>query len=429
MTTMHDLLEERAKTVAAMRQLADAPKGTGGDLSEEQAEQFDSLKGDLESFEKRIQRQALLDAAERRMQGETIAGTGDNRLDAQIGRFRLTRAIGGRLDADVDDALEREVGQELARRSGRSYEGIPVPLAALVETRVLTTGGDASNVIETDVMANEFIDALRPATVVGALGARFLTGLRGDIALPRMDALTPAAAWVAENAALTAADHSFDQVTGTPKHLGLLTEFSRKVFLQSDPSIEQVVRNDFQRKLAAGVDLAALNGSGSGAQPTGILQTTGIGSVSGASAAPDWDDIVNTTRAVDVANAGGGSMGWTMNGYFVAKLRRILKVSADAGAGFLMNDDGRVAGFNVAPTSQMPGAPTDSPPVDGTALFGNWSDLIVAFWGDQAADILVNPFETTAYSKGNIQIRAFVDADILVRHAAAFAEYDAVDLA
>ena len=88
MTTLHDLLEERARTVAAMRELADAPKGKDGDLSEEQAATFDTLKGDLESLEKRVERQALLDQAERRMQGETIAGTGDGKLDAQKGRFR-----------------------------------------------------------------------------------------------------------------------------------------------------------------------------------------------------------------------------------------------------------------------------------------------------------------------------------------------------
>jgi hypothetical protein len=40
-----------------------------------------------------------------------------------------------------------------------------------------------------------------------------------------------------------------------------------------------------------------------------------------------------------------------------------------------------------------------------------WSEL----------DILVNPFESAAYSKGNVQIRAMVTVDIAVRHPESFA--------
>ena len=47
----------------------------------------------------------------------------------------------------------------------------------------------------------------------------------------------------------------------------------------SHPDIEQLIRNDFVALLADAIDTAAINGSGSSNQPTGILQTSGIGSV------------------------------------------------------------------------------------------------------------------------------------------------------
>ena len=46
--------------------------------------------------------------------------------------------------------------------------------------------------------------------------------------------------------------------------------------LQSNPEIESTIRNGFVAVIANAIDAAALNGSGSSNQPTGILQTTGV---------------------------------------------------------------------------------------------------------------------------------------------------------
>ena len=46
-----------------MREIADAPKGEGGDLTQDQAEKFDTLKGELAAVDKRIERQSILDAS------------------------------------------------------------------------------------------------------------------------------------------------------------------------------------------------------------------------------------------------------------------------------------------------------------------------------------------------------------------------------
>ena len=67
----------------------------------------------------------------------------------------------------------------------------------------------------------------------------------------------------------------------TPKTVGALSKFSRLMDLQSTPDIEQLIRADFVALLADAIDAAAINGSGSSNQPLGILQTSGIGSVSG----------------------------------------------------------------------------------------------------------------------------------------------------
>lgn len=419
MEKISDLIEQRAKIAAAMREIADKPAGKDGDLSEAQAKTFDGFKTDLDNIEKRIERQNILDEVDRRADGKTILTSGDDKFDAECRQVSLVRAIAYQTDPrSVDAGREIEVSKELAHRAGRATEGLMMPLAAMIpERRVLTVGaGTADQLVQTSVLEAEFIDALRPSSVAIALGARSLTDLRGDIALPKLNALTPVASWFVEDTAITADDHAFSQVPGSPKHLGLLTEYSRKTLLQTSPQIEGIVRADFAAKLGAGIDLAVLKGTGAAGQPTGITATAGINTKSSASAAPTWADVVNTMAAVKAADAPQDSLGWAMNAWGEAAFKRTVKVAAEPQ--YLMGDGTDMAGAPVATSSQLAGDPNNSPPTDFEVIFGSWGQVIVAFWS--GVEILVNPYESTAYSKGNVQVRGIIDGDVLVRHPAAF---------
>ena len=124
--TIRELMEKRSKLVADMRAIAEKPEGEGGDLSKEQETRFTSLKAELEATEKALSRQSLLDEAERRMQGEPITGTEDDKLDTELRKFSLIRAIAGQCpDLNVDWGRERELSQELQRRSGRTAFPFP----------------------------------------------------------------------------------------------------------------------------------------------------------------------------------------------------------------------------------------------------------------------------------------------------------------
>jgi HK97 family phage major capsid protein len=414
------LLEKRTQLIADMRSLTNSPAGEGGDLSTEQITKFDQFKTELESIEKNIERQRVIDEAERRMNGESLTSRGDGRFEDLCKEASLTRAIQAQIDPrSVDAGREIEISKELARRSGRNPQGIFVPLNALVERRVQTVGADAQYIKATNVLASEFIDVLRPASVLGALGARFLTGLRDDVSIPKMDEYTPTVTWleIEGTSALTSADHSFTAVTGAPHVCGILTTWSRKTLLQSNPSIEQLVRADFTAKLAAAIDLAGLAGTGATGQPEGILTNSSISEETLSGNAVTWSDVLNMIAAVLGANVRGGSMGWTFNAYVQAYLRKTVKESG--GEIYVMEEPNSLAGYPVEITSQMDGF-NGSPAVAGKMLFGDFSQVILAFWGDSGADILVNPYESTAYLAGNVLIRAFIDCDVLIRHPEGF---------
>lgn len=422
-----ELLERRSQIITEMRGITASPAGDAGDLSTEQTTKFDSLKTALESIEKNIERQRVIDEAERRMSGETLTTRGDGKFEDLCRDFSLQRAIASQIDPrGVDAGREIEISRELSRRCGRAAQGIRVPLGAIAEQRVQTVAADAQYIKATNVLADQFIDALRPASVLGTLGARFLTGLRDDISIPKMDALTPAVTWLETEgtSALTTADHSFTAVTGSPHICGLLTTWSRKTMMQSNPSIEQLVRADFTAKLAAAIDLAGIAGTGATGQPTGILGS-GINEETLSGNAVTWDNVLGMIAQVQGADVRGGRFGWTFNSFVQAYLRGMLKVTA--GEIYIMEEPNSLAGYPVEITSQMEGY-NGSPAVAGSMLFGDFSQVILAFWGDGGADILVNPYESTAYHRGNVLIRAFVDCDVLIRHPEGFCFCEGITL-
>ena len=294
---MKNLLEKRSRLTADLRALLEKPEGEGGDLSEAQAKRFDKLKTELETLEKRIERQAFIDEADRRAQGEQLTGTGDNRFDEECRNFSLLKAIAGASGIGVDWGRERELSGELARRFGRPAQGLYVPMQ-IFEKRVVTTAapaaGPGSNLVATDFYGNQFIDILRSKLIVRRLGARVLNGLIGNVDIPKLKA-SGTAGWVAENSALSAADMQFTKASLTPKHCGALVEFSRNMIMQTSPDVERLARDDFAKILAVAVDKVGINGGGSN-EPDGVLQTSGIGSVTLAGTEPTWAEIFAAYR-------------------------------------------------------------------------------------------------------------------------------------
>lgn len=420
---LKDLLERRSNTIAAMRQLTASPAGTGGDLSDEQGAKFDEMRADLTKLEKDIERAQVLTDAERRMAGQSVTGSGDANLDRELRNFSLVRAIAGQAGIQgVDAARERELSAEIARRAGRPFQGMAVPMAVFhqtLEQRTLTVGSDPAGgyLVQTDVAGAQFIDRLRAALVVRRLGARVLTGLVGNLDLPKLtDSAT--AGWVAENTALTPSNQAFGKVSLTPKHCGAITELSRNMLQQPSIDVENLVRADFAQILAAAVDVAAINGSGAGAEPQGILGTADIGDIAmgangGALTADKVRDLIGT---VDDANAGEGALSFLTN----TKVKTAALKLKDGQGQYL----GLPTVFGGAPSAFSNNVPSNltkgtSVGVCSPLIYGNWSDLILAYWSE--LDILVNPFEATAYAKGNVQIRAFVTMDAAVRHPESFA--------
>ncbi|MGF7213729.1 HK97 family phage major capsid protein [Skermanella aerolata] len=426
--SLRELIEKRSRLTASMRQLLDAAAGENGDLSDEQQQQFDRQKAEAEALERQITRQQTVDDMERRQQGQPVGGTGDDRLDAEMQGLGLRDFIVAQIPdmaARVDTGRVRAVSEEIARRAGRPFQGLATPMAFFrkpVEQRVITTttpvAGPGGNLIGTNLRSDLFIDLMWDALAIRRAGARVLTGLVGNVDIPKQTQ-SAIAVWFEEDTPIPLSDLAFKQVPLRPKHVGARTEFSRNMLLQSTPDIEELIRADFAALLARAVDSAAIAGTGTDAEPLGILNTPGIGSVAMGTngGAPTWAAVLDLIGELEDSNV-TGSLAFVGNGKFSRKARRTLK---EAGLpGYLMDAPGNLAGYPYYSTGLVPSNLTKG---TGTALsaliFGRWTDLMIGYWSE--FDLLVNPYESTAYSKGNVQVRGIVTMDVAVRNPQSFA--------
>jgi HK97 family phage major capsid protein len=317
--------------------------------------------------------------------------------------------------------------------------GIAVPdnVATVVMQRLLGRGREAGfrdltvgsataggNLVATELLGSSFIELLRNAMVLDKLGVTWLRDLNGNVAIPSQTG-GATGYWVAESGAPTESAQTVGQVTFTPKTVGAFTDYSRRLLLQSSIDVEAFVRADLASIIGLAIQLAALNGSGSNNEPTGLLNLSGVGSVAGGDngAAPTYEHMVDLESAVSTANADVGNLGFLTNSKVRGKLRKTQEFASTNGKAVWTSGRergiGEVLGYDALVTNSMPSNLTKGTAngVCSAAAFGNWADLVIAMWG--GLDVMLDPY--TGATSGTKRVVALQDVDINARHAASFA--------
>ncbi len=353
----------------------------------------------------------------------------NEREKEQFSFVRALNALANPRDGKAQEAaaFELECSRAAADKMKKEVRGIMVPVdvlrSALNGQRDLTVGTTTAggHTVATDLLSGSFIDLLRNKAMMMGVST-VLTDLNGNLAIPRQTG-GATAYWVAESGAPTDSQQAFDQVTLSPNTVGAFTDYSRKLLLQSSIDVEAFVRADLARVLALEIDRAAINGSGSSNQPTGILSTSGIGDVAGGTdgAAPDWNDIVDLETEVAIDNADLGSLRYLTNAKVRGKLK---KTFVDSGSNAERVWDTRAGntplnGYEAMVTNQVPSDldKGTSTGVCSAIIFGNFADLLIGMWG--GLDLTVDPYSNS--TSGTVRIVGLQDVDIAVRHPESFA--------
>lgn len=284
------------------------------------------------------------------------------------------------------------------------------------------TAAQGGNLVATELHSDKYIDYLYNQAKVVALGATVLTGLQGNIQIPKQNGASTTY-WVnPEGSDVTDSAFTFSQVPMTPKVLGARAQYSYLAIQQPTLDIESLIRADFAKQIALAMDLAAINGTGASGQPLGILGQAGTNTVALGTngAALTYAKLLECIKNVEAANALIGTAGWLINTKTKFSLMNTLKSSADTASNFIMTEPGNLLGYRAETSEQVPGNLTKG---SGTALsalvFGVWSELYIGQWS--TAEMLVNPYGA-GYNSGSIDIRIMATMDVAVRHPQSFSK-------
>jgi len=322
--------------------------------------------------------------------------------------FSFLRAI-NYLANPADRSAREAAGFEIAAseaaaaKLGRQSRGITIPQEVLrrdLSVGVATAGG---NVVATELDTASFIDLLRNASALDQAGATVLTGLVGNVAIPRQSGAATAY-WVAESGAPSESQQTIDQVSLTPKTVAAFTDYSRRLMLQSSIDVENMVRRDLAAVLGLKIDSAGLYGTGSNSEPLGLKLISGIGTEDFAADAPTFAEVVALESDVATANALLGSPVYLMNATMRGNLKTTKK---DAGSGIFLMENGEVNGYRGVLSNQV---------ASGDLWFGNFADMLIGYWS--GLDIMVDPY--TNSTSGTVRVIAMQDVDVAIRHPESF---------
>jgi HK97 family phage major capsid protein len=427
MTTIRDLRSQREGLKVEARTILDKADADKRELSADESAKFDELTGKIESMHNDILRREKLGTEEGEKSQRKAGGTEDPSLgmsDKETRQYSFVRAIRAAASGDWRDAgLELEASKAVAKKVGRDARSFFVPFDVISprEQRDMVVGTPSAGgyLVATDQPAT-IIELLTNRLVLAQAGAQMLTGLVGDMAIPKQTG-GATGYWLAEGDAPTEGAQTLGQVALTPHTFGAWVDISRKLMKQSSISVEQFVRNDIARTIALGIDYAGLHGNHSddANQPDGVAATSGIGSVVGGTngAAPDWSDIVDLETEVGQDNADIGALAYITNAKVRGKLKKTLRTATygdrpiwDGGATPL--NDNRALITNQVRSNLVKGSSS----VASAIFYGNWNDLVIGMWGEM--DMLVDPYSLS--TAGAVRVVAFQDVDFGVRHAQSF---------
>jgi HK97 family phage major capsid protein/HK97 family phage prohead protease len=350
--------------------------------------------------------------------------------------YSLLRALKATNEGTWENAgFERECSDEIAKRlGGRTTAGFYIPIRdlkvsnELVQQRAAYAAGtpaSAGRLIATDLDSSNFIDLLRNTPRCMQLGAKLLSGLVGNLDIPKQST-TGSVFWVAEGASPTDVAAQFELVNLRPKTMGILQSATRQMLLQATPDMESLIRADLLALAALEIDRVMIDGSGTGGQPRGILNTVGINSLAiGPNGGPiTYDLAIDMETAVADANADGRSLNYMTNAKVVGALKKLKDGSNrplwenGLNSAMVAGTPGALNNYDVVRTNQVPKNKTKGTGTNlSSMLFGDFSQLLMGEWG--TLEILPNPYGSL-YASGGIEYRALFTMDVAIRQPTAF---------
>ena len=310
-------------------------------------------------------------------------------MEKQFSLLRAIRAIANNQKLNDVDAAVINAGAQEFRKAGVEFGG-QIQLPNMIENRAaITVAAEGEDVVATDIY--DILTPLRARNVLVQAGAKFMTGLVGNVQVPIMSASN--VSWEGETASAQDGAGTFTNVTLSPKRLTAYIDISKQFLVQDGVGAEAVIREDLIKAINSKLESTILgNAAGSTTQPAGIFYGNTPTSVS------DFGDVCDVEAAIEEANV-LGELKYIVSPKTKAVLRGMIKGQNGTG---MVYENGSVDGTPALVTTNV---------AQNKYVVGDFANLAIGQWG--AIDLTVDPYTKAADGQVRLVINAFFDAKVL----------------
>lgn len=390
-----DLMEQKSELVNQVMTICGKCKTEIRSLSDEEKATINEIREKINNINEELRKiNEVVELPEEIKNNNTI----NSKKITMNQNFSLLSAIRNVAENKVQDNLTQEVinkGAEEMRAAGVNYVGqIQLPM----EARTITVATEGADTVATELM--DVLAPLRAKNVLIKSGARFLSGLKGDIQYPLQSAVT--ASWESETATVTAQTPTYSSIKLSPKRMAVTIPVSKQFLLQDSVSAEQTLRQDIFDAINTKLEATILGHANTSGQPQGLFYTaTSLGTIS------DFGDVTAMEASIEGANF--DNFRYVCTPGAKAKLRNMLKGAVTADTDVTVNVGGMVYENNEI--DGVPCLSTSNIDTSNGILCGDFSNLVIAQWGD--LDLTVDIYTGAASGIVYLTVNSFWDAQVL----------------
>ena len=307
-----------------------------------------------------------------------------NTMKKNFSLLKTIRSIANNQPVDSLDNAVLSAGANEMRKAGLNYVGqIQLPAESRAAITVEVEGED---VVATDLM--DVVKPLQAMNVMVKAGAKYITGLVGDVQYPIMS--NASCTWEGETAKAKEGAVTFTNVKLSPKRLTTIVPISKQFLLQDGVGAEAAIREEIVNAINAKLEATILGSeTGTATMPGGIFAgeiTTSI---------TDFKGLCDLEAGLEDANV-YGELKYIVSPKAKAALRNMAKSTKSTQ---LVFENGEIDGTPALCTSHLK---------DKKIAFGDFSQYIIAQWGN--LDITVDNVTLAGDGQIRLVVNAYFDA-------------------
>ena len=285
--------------------------------------------------------------------------------------YSVVNAIAG-----IDDVSKRgyewEVSQDLERSMPKSN-----PNSVILDLRTMTSGTAGANTIETTVDSS-IQDFIQAKSVMSNVNAQRFNGLVGDLQIPIGSSASGATVIATDGTSQSAeTTPTLTSKTLSPTRIADVIPLSYGLLQQSSPDVETYIRRLIGNTFANTFDDQIVGGSGTGGNVEGILNTTGINTVSNSGTEVTFANWVSAISELGADNIDLSNLRIICNPANIDNLVTAVKYSSTASPILDMKAEdggkiGELLGYPVYATTKI---------AADNYIIGDFTQLAIAQWG------------------------------------------------